>query len=450
MSNCKPFSRVISTALLLLVLLATVLAPGDVASTELAQDAPPSSIDLVPFEQVLTVAEAGPVQSDLALVSADTAMPAAVNDTWPRITWDSVRIMPLGNSITQGSTGHDSYRRTLWYMLRDHNYKYVDFVGSLTTNYSGPPSNPDFDLDHEGHWGWRADEVINGRSGRDKLSTWLQGYTPDIVLMHLGTNDVWQGQTITSTVDELKQIIDTVRDDNPYVTVLIAQLIPIADATLNSRINALNDEIPGIAAEKDRPDSRVLVVDQNSGFNAFTDTYDGVHPNFNGEQKMAQKWFDALQLLPILHHTQHEIEPRSKTVRTLLRVLSEDERAQIHERTLYVLANTGLRVDTAWGRQILKDAGAEVDENTNIVRFPRDLVEEALHSAPKEFTLGARRPGWDLSMNGGGGTGYALSDTGGRARHAVHLCPCSGDYGPTFWAVQRWRDGEWAAERRRR
>ena len=91
-------------------------------------------------------------------------------------------------------------------------------------------------------------------------------------------------------------------------------------------------------------------------------------------------------------------------MRTLLQVLSEDERAQVHERTLDVLANTGLRVDTAWGRQILRDAGAGVDENTKIVRFPRMLIEDALRTAPKEFTLGARRPGWDLCMNGGGCT----------------------------------------------
>ena len=88
-------------------------------------------------------------------------------------------------------------------------------------------------------------------------------------------------------------------------------------------------------------------------------------------------------------------------MRTLLQVLSEDERAQVHECTLRVLTNTGLQVDTAWGRQILKDAGAEVDKNTNIVHFPRALIEESLRSAPKEFTLGARRPGWDLRMNGG-------------------------------------------------
>jgi trimethylamine--corrinoid protein Co-methyltransferase len=88
-------------------------------------------------------------------------------------------------------------------------------------------------------------------------------------------------------------------------------------------------------------------------------------------------------------------------VRTLLRVLSEGERAQVHERTLSILSSTGVRVDTARGRAILEDAGAEVDKSTCIVRFPRTLVEESLRLAPKDFTLGARRPGWDRRMNSG-------------------------------------------------
>ncbi len=88
-------------------------------------------------------------------------------------------------------------------------------------------------------------------------------------------------------------------------------------------------------------------------------------------------------------------------MKTLLQTLSEDERAQVHEHTLRLLAKTGVRVDTARGRQTLKDAGAEVDDNTHIVRFPRALVEESLRLATKDFTLGARRPGWDLPMNAG-------------------------------------------------
>lgn len=86
---------------------------------------------------------------------------------------------------------------------------------------------------------------------------------------------------------------------------------------------------------------------------------------------------------------------------TLLQVLSEVEKAGVHERTLKILSETGVRVNTIKGRHYLKEAGADVDENTHIVRFPHSLVDESLRLAPKEFTLGARRTGWDLPMNKG-------------------------------------------------
>jgi hypothetical protein len=79
-------------------------------------------------------------------------------------------------------------------------------------------------------------------------------------------------------------------------------------------------------------------------------------------------------------------------MRTLLQVLAEDEQTQVHERTLKILAQTEVRVDTALGRRLLKAAGAKVDEITHIVRFPRELVETSPQLAPKEFILGARRP----------------------------------------------------------
>lgn len=88
-------------------------------------------------------------------------------------------------------------------------------------------------------------------------------------------------------------------------------------------------------------------------------------------------------------------------MKTLLQVLSGDERAQVHDRTLKLLAETGARVETAPGREMLRAAGAMVDENRKTVRFPRSLVEESLRLAPKRYTLGGRRPGCDLHMNGG-------------------------------------------------
>ncbi len=84
---------------------------------------------------------------------------------------------------------------------------------------------------------------------------------------------------------------------------------------------------------------------------------------------------------------------------TALRVLSDNEIEQVHERTLSLLATTGVRVDTERGRKILKEAGADVHNSTGIVRFPRSLVEECLRLAPHEFTLGGRRPDWSFAVN---------------------------------------------------
>ena len=86
---------------------------------------------------------------------------------------------------------------------------------------------------------------------------------------------------------------------------------------------------------------------------------------------------------------------------TVLQVLSEEECSRIHEETLKILSETGVRVDTAKGRRYLKQAGANVDEDTHTVRFPYKLVEECIKLAPKEFSLGARRPDKSFAMNSG-------------------------------------------------
>ncbi|MGB2963896.1 MAG: trimethylamine methyltransferase family protein [Anaerolineales bacterium] len=88
-------------------------------------------------------------------------------------------------------------------------------------------------------------------------------------------------------------------------------------------------------------------------------------------------------------------------MKTYMRVLSDGDRDRVHESTIKILSETGVRVETALGRDYLKKAGAKVDENTRIVRIPRKLLEESIQAAPKKFSLGARRPGWDLGMNEG-------------------------------------------------
>ena len=146
-----------------------------------------------------------------------------------------VKIVTIGDSITQADQSRQSYRYRLWTKLLDANLDF-DFVGSMDGNAFCSPACDDtanvvptsgwpdyqgesFDRDHEGHWGWSADDVLFGRDpGDPNLSEWLAGYTPDLVLMHLGTNDVLEDRPIPDILNSLKAVIDTIRSDNPNVT----------------------------------------------------------------------------------------------------------------------------------------------------------------------------------------------------------------------------------------
>jgi lysophospholipase L1-like esterase len=195
-----------------------------------------------------------------------------------------VRIMAMGDSITQAFTGTPSYRYYLYNLLKDAGFG-VDFVGSMIDATNGSPSNLNFDQNHEGHSGWRADELAN------HAAEWAAEFKPEVLLLHAGSNDVEQGQSTDSTINDLRNIINAVRSQVPDVKVLLAQIIPSAGH--DAAVAALNGAIPSLAAELSDDLSPVTVVDMNSGF-SLGDTFDGIHLTATGENKMAHQWFDAL------------------------------------------------------------------------------------------------------------------------------------------------------------
>jgi acyl-CoA thioesterase-1 len=77
------------------------------------------------------------------------------------------------------------------------------------------------------------------------------------------------------------------------VVVLLAKLIPSTNS--QQALDDINARLDGLASELSTDTSPVVIVDQASGFNANGDTFDGIHPNATGEQKMATKWFQALE-----------------------------------------------------------------------------------------------------------------------------------------------------------
>ena len=81
-----------------------------------------------------------------------------------------------------------------------------------------------------------------------------------------------------------------------------------------------------------------------------------------------------------------------------LTFLSDDEIASIHETSLRVLQEIGMKVVSKKVQSLLAENGAEVDDSRSTVRIPDALVEEAISKAPKEMVLCGRNPNFDLSL----------------------------------------------------
>ena len=225
------------------------------------------------------------------------------------------KILLLGDSITHAEINRASYRYFLWKKLIDAGINF-DFVGSMNTQldtYSkGKTPQPDykgqsFDKDHEGHFAWEVNHIWGGRNpnnntGSGSLGDWMQAYDFDIALVHLGSNDAFQGQDNNQTLNELKAIVAKLREDNSNVVTLLARIIPTSKGKREAAaVEQLANMIPGIIDEVNTEESPVILVDMFEGFDVNELTYDGVHPNEKGEMLMADRWFNAImEALPLV------------------------------------------------------------------------------------------------------------------------------------------------------
>ncbi|KAK2754571.1 hypothetical protein FQN54_006972 [Arachnomyces sp. PD_36] len=199
---------------------------------------------------------------------------------------EPVKIMALGDSIT-GSPG--CWRALLWQQLQDAGITNTDFVGSL----AGQGCGFTYDGENEGHGGFLATNIAS----ENQLPAWLEGAQPDIVMMHLGTNDVWSNLGADAIIDAFTTLVDQMRENNPAMTILVAQIIPMSPdgcTTCGEGVTELNDAVAKWAPTLSTAESNITVVDCFTGFDTKTDTGDGVHPNDAGNEKLADSWYKPL------------------------------------------------------------------------------------------------------------------------------------------------------------
>ncbi len=209
-----------------------------------------------------------------------TAVPGTAHAAQPLQA--GVRVMPLGDSITDGFNVPGGYRVDLWQKFLNGGYT-VDFVGSMR---NGPGSLGD--RDHEGHSGWTIGQIDQNITG------WLGTYSPQTILLHIGTNDVY-GPDPAGAPARLATLVDRITALAPDAILFVATIIPLGWDDANLR--ALNAAIPGIVDGAAGAGKKVHLVDMFSALNAG-DLADGVHPHAGGYSKMATAWYEALLSVP--------------------------------------------------------------------------------------------------------------------------------------------------------
>jgi lysophospholipase L1-like esterase len=197
-----------------------------------------------------------------------------------------LRVMPLGDSITYGSGGTANlggYRGTLYTSLAAAGYT-VDYIGTQTGNSSGLA-----DQDHEGHGGWRIDQLDANMTG------WLASLAdPDVVLMHIGTNDFGQDVDTPNAINRLDTLILKIATLRPYAHIIVTNLMERGEPANSKIVSEFNPYVQARVDAHAAAGRRVTFLDMRAAV-PLADMPDNLHPNQTGYDKMAAAWLPAIQ-----------------------------------------------------------------------------------------------------------------------------------------------------------
>jgi hypothetical protein len=205
------------------------------------------------------------------------------------------KVMMLGDSITASTC----YPQLVSKGLIAEGHTNFQFIGTQTNQQSCNATQ----ILEEGHGGYGVTYLPENttRTGCAKsacgtyaeLKTWA-AEKPEIVLMHYGTNDVWDGQSPADILSAYSAVIAEFRKQRPNVIFFVSKIIklnPKGCTTCPANVAALAAALDDAwASNNSLPASPVSLIDNyDSAFdpNNTTDTSDGVHPTASGAQKAA-------------------------------------------------------------------------------------------------------------------------------------------------------------------
>jgi len=209
----------------------------------------------------------------------------------------TVRVLLVGDSVTQGSSGDWTWR----YRLAKHlsaSGADVDLVGprddlldtGTFTFGSQQYVDPAFDRDHAARWGMALGFLD------PPIEELVRDYRPDVVVELLGINDLaWRKVSPAEVENELNAFVGAARSVDPGIDFVLGELPQV----WLPGVPELNAGLADLAAELDAESSRVVTAATGTGFVEGVDTYDAAHLSASGEVIVAAGVADALAELGI-------------------------------------------------------------------------------------------------------------------------------------------------------
>lgn len=201
-----------------------------------------------------------------------------------------LRIMPSGDSLTQGIEGDRTWRFWLDQHLTAHAVPH-DFVGNIRRTASLDMTSDDegyrpgiaFDTDHDG---WGGAELLGSE---DAFAFRLWANRPNVWILQLGTNDIRYGNAdAQALVAAAQRAISTARKVNPSIRiVLVTVLLMPGTNDQNPVRSAFNDGLVSLAQSLSTAESPVTVARTDLAVDPSVGTHDGVHLNAQGEYDYA-------------------------------------------------------------------------------------------------------------------------------------------------------------------
>jgi acyl-CoA thioesterase I len=188
-----------------------------------------------------------------------------------------LRVMPLGASSTVGNGSPETagYRGPLQALLARDGVT-VDMVGSQR---GGPASVPD--RDHEGVSGLSLEGM------KPRVAGWVRRARPDVILLHIGTNDLLQGVSAAQAARRLDGVLSEIVAVSDAHVIVAGVWAPLSgDERDRVEFNRLSAAV--VVGFRERGHS--MRYADTSDLLEPDELADGLHPNAMGYRMIAAMW----------------------------------------------------------------------------------------------------------------------------------------------------------------